>query len=377
MPPIVARRRGWVANVDDLEEPPVWRTPGSIGDEGCFQDLDDWNKSQDCVDHTSGDGINTAAEICDRSCVEKRSELEDFDENNPLGKLKAHGTDLSGSMLECAEFVPQSDGSWLLCLPLQRNQTATSDFELHTGDAELRILLPGRAPFIVAWPASVDAAQVEKCSARLSKRRCELSIRLPASVATGHGNAVDDETPGGLPQQPAQNVSVASGSSVPQSQQLVPVSAQPKPSTTKAPKYAVTKANQKADADALQKSQECILHSAAALGDVTRIQELLAARVDPCAVDELGASALEKACAAGQVAAAEELLRHGADAKRGPPFTSSTPLHRAVGAGGEAGRKLIRLLRGYGASTYVRDKAGRTPRDIALAFGQQVPPELE
>ena len=68
------------------------------------------------------------------------------------------------------------------------------------------------------------------------------------------------------------------------------------------------------------------------------------------------------------------LLSRGAN-PNGLPRSTSNPLHRAVAAGAGGG-KLVQLLCSHGAWNTARDKAGRTPAELARELGLEPLPEL-
>lgn len=72
-----------------------------------------------------------------------------------------------------------------------------------------------------------------------------------------------------------------------------------------------------------------VLWHAAALGDLARVEELMAGQPDP---DEVS-NAFWHACAAAQRRAAEYLLGHGADLNWVPDYAEGTPLDTATGTG--------------------------------------------
>lgn len=118
-----------------------------------------------------------------------------------------------------------------------------------------------------------------------------------------------------------------------------------------------------------------MLHSAAALGNVKRMQALLVAGVNGDSADESGACPLEKACSGNHLEAVRLLLDHGATPS-GVRGSSSTPLHAAV-AVGASGRRIVQLLCEKRASRTAKDAAGRTPADLAREIGLEPWPELK
>merc|ERR1719359_1821 len=128
------------------------------------------------------------------------------------------------------------------------------------------------------------------------------------------------------------------------------------------------------DPIALQMAGTLMLHSAAATGDVKKVQALLNAKVDANAADDSGVSALEKACIGVHPEVLVALLAKGARVD-GISSSNTTPLHRAVAAG-PRGRGLVQTLCGHGANRKAKDSAGRTPSDLAREMGLQPLPEL-
>eukprot|EP00434_Breviolum_minutum_P036124 symbB.v1.2.031996.t1/scaffold3778.1/size50465/2 len=110
-----------------------------------------------------------------------------------------------------------------------------------------------------------------------------------------------------------------------------------------------------------------MLHSACALGNVSAVKKLLAADgsrelVDAC--DELGSTALEKACLAGHEDVVQLLLAKGASAK-GIPGAPSTPLHRTASLGdGPKTQRILKLLLDKDANPNIKDSSGRLAAEL-------------
>ncbi|CAE8620335.1 unnamed protein product, partial [Polarella glacialis] len=100
-----------------------------------------------------------------------------------------------------------------------------------------------------------------------------------------------------------------------------------------------------ADQDrALDLAAVLMLHSAAATGNAEFALRLLQAKADANMQDELGATALEKACIAGNLEIVEAMLKFGAKAE-GMAGAPSTPLHRVAVTGDSAkSRELVVAL---------------------------------
>ena len=88
------------------------------------------------------------------------------------------------------------------------------------------------------------------------------------------------------------------------------------------------------------------LWHAAALGDLTRVRELLAER--PASEPDELSQAFWHACAGGQRRAAELLLQHGADLNWVPDYADGTPLDAASGQDTRR-ENVITWLRNLGA----------------------------
>ncbi|XP_005294794.2 cyclin-dependent kinase 4 inhibitor B-like [Chrysemys picta bellii] len=107
--------------------------------------------------------------------------------------------------------------------------------------------------------------------------------------------------------------------------------------------------------------------SAAALGNLEKVRELLDQRADPNAVNSYDRTPIQ-VMMMGNTQVAELLLQRGADPNRPDPRTGSLPVHDAARAGFLD--TLVALHRG-GARLDLRDKSGRLPIDLAVESGHQ------
>jgi ankyrin repeat protein len=110
-----------------------------------------------------------------------------------------------------------------------------------------------------------------------------------------------------------------------------------------------------------------LLHDAALKGHVDVIVLLLAHQADVNSRNAQGATPLHDAALAGQRPAAEALLEHGADANALDAERAETPLHRAASWGR---CDVVELLLARGADRSLKDKAGNTALDLAVANSQ-------
>lgn len=115
---------------------------------------------------------------------------------------------------------------------------------------------------------------------------------------------------------------------------------------------------------------ELDLFAAAALGDTPRLEELLRDVPDAAAPRSPdGWSALHLAAHFGQTAAAELLVRHGADVQAiSANSMGNTPLHATLAGRGDL--ELVALLLAHHADVNARAAAGVTPLHLAAARGQ-------
>lgn len=108
------------------------------------------------------------------------------------------------------------------------------------------------------------------------------------------------------------------------------------------------------------------LHRAAALGDIRRIESLLASDLGvDVRAEPFGATALHFAALSGRANAVEVLVRRGADLDARDE-TGTTPLHDA-GILGKS--ETIGILARRGADLDARDEKGKTPLHDAARFG--------
>lgn len=109
------------------------------------------------------------------------------------------------------------------------------------------------------------------------------------------------------------------------------------------------------------------LASAAALGNLEKVMELLDQRADPNAVNSYDRTPIQ-VMMMGNTRVAELLLQRGADPNRPDPRTGSLPVHDAAREGFLD--TLVALHRG-GARLDLGDKSGRLPIDFAVESGHR------
>ncbi|XP_024145719.1 cyclin-dependent kinase 4 inhibitor B [Oryzias melastigma] len=107
------------------------------------------------------------------------------------------------------------------------------------------------------------------------------------------------------------------------------------------------------------------LTTAAAKGNAAEVEERLAAGAQVNGRNRFGRTALQ-VMMMGSAAVAQVLLRHGADPNVADQTTGATPLHDAARTGF---LDTVRLLVQAGADPQARDKAGRSPGDVARQDG--------
>ncbi|KAM9138568.1 cyclin-dependent kinase 4 inhibitor B-like [Pangshura tecta] len=107
------------------------------------------------------------------------------------------------------------------------------------------------------------------------------------------------------------------------------------------------------------------LASAAALGNLEKVRELLDQRANPNAVNSYDRTPIQ-VMMMGNTQVAELLLQRGADPNRPDPRTGSLPVHDAAREGFLD--TLVVLHRG-GARLDLGDKWGRLPIDLAVESG--------
>lgn len=273
-------------------------------------------------------------------------------------------------------FTRQPDGSWALALQIPKGVLG-SDVALDVGEEQVRVTIAGEEPLSLAIPPGISSEEAASCAARFSRRRGELAITIPASAARLEDCRRASEEQSTLDSTPAVELADPSeaclGARHDKSVKQWMDAAKTTEVQASSEKFSAVP---EIDPQALQMAGTWMLHSAAATGDTKRLSALLAAKADPNAEDESGATALEKACTSGMLEVAALLLRAGARAS-GFIGARSTPLHRSVAAGGLNGRKLVQLLVARGANRYARDRAGRTPAELARSMGMNPWPELE
>lgn len=109
------------------------------------------------------------------------------------------------------------------------------------------------------------------------------------------------------------------------------------------------------------------LHYAALEDRVEEVRGLLATGADPDAQDRQGFTPLHFAAQQGAVSSAQLLAAAGAQVNI-PDVFGNTPLHKAAFQFQGGDPALIRLLIAAGADPDLRNKTGRSPRDVALLF---------
>lgn len=109
------------------------------------------------------------------------------------------------------------------------------------------------------------------------------------------------------------------------------------------------------------------LHYRAVEGDVEGIYSRLAAGDDVGGADQAGFTPLHAAAQQAQVAAAAALLEAGAPVDPRDKF-GNTPLWRALFGNG-SNPELVRLLVSAGADPDIKNLTDRSPRDMAIIFG--------
>ena len=108
------------------------------------------------------------------------------------------------------------------------------------------------------------------------------------------------------------------------------------------------------------------LHAAAMKGYSDIVALLLAKGVDVNARSATGGTPLHDAALGGSAEVARLLLDRGADIEAREMESGSTPLHVAAGWGRVA---VVRLLLDKGALKTVKNKAGKTPHEVAIESG--------
>lgn len=109
------------------------------------------------------------------------------------------------------------------------------------------------------------------------------------------------------------------------------------------------------------------LGAAALVGDLQRVDSLLAAGARVDVVDAQGANLLIRVAEMGWLEIARSLIKAGAAANFGDPH-GFTPMHYAIGAG-SAAAPMFKLLMEHGADVDVRSATGLTPALYAASLG--------
>jgi ankyrin repeat protein len=109
------------------------------------------------------------------------------------------------------------------------------------------------------------------------------------------------------------------------------------------------------------------LHYAALEDRADDVRQLLAAGADPNAVDRRGQTPLHFAAQQAAIASAQVLLQGGARVDLSDA-DGNTALWRAAFGFQGGDPALIRLLLEAGADPQAKNKAGRSPHDVALTF---------
>jgi ankyrin repeat protein len=110
---------------------------------------------------------------------------------------------------------------------------------------------------------------------------------------------------------------------------------------------------------------QTVLHLAAARASVPVLNQLLSAKADLAATDDLGNMPLDEAVLHGRVEAVRSLLDHGASLNHVHPADGRGALHEACVRGYA---DIAELLISKGADPGMRDRSGQTPLDVALAY---------
>ncbi|CAN0220336.1 unnamed protein product [Ectocarpus sp. 6 AP-2014] len=118
-----------------------------------------------------------------------------------------------------------------------------------------------------------------------------------------------------------------------------------------------------ADANGADEYGNTGLHYAAARGVLNIIIRLISSGAEPDVANVQGSTPLQKACAFGQNAVVKKLIiEKGSEVGRSDK-DNNTPLHIAARSGFGS---LVSLLLDLGAPMQVANKAGKSPKDVAL-----------
>eukprot|EP00930_Biecheleria_cincta_P051666 TRINITY_DN36875_c0_g1_i1.p1 TRINITY_DN36875_c0_g1~~TRINITY_DN36875_c0_g1_i1.p1 ORF type:complete len:356 (-),score=78.57 TRINITY_DN36875_c0_g1_i1:54-1058(-) len=302
------------------------------------------------------------------------AEAPDGAHQEALAAREAERNGYSGSQApnRAADWEREGD-HWLLRLPA----ASASDVALDLGEEALQATFSTAAaavPCSWRWPSGCRPEDISACTARFSRRRGELLVSVPAAPLADEASE--------------ENLSRAAparegwfASSPPEAEeidrrveQLKSMLPKQRPSTST--KVGKTK---QVEMDAADAAAVLMLHSAASLGNISLAVRLLEAKADPNVPDELGATALEKACLAGSAELVRAMLTHSANVNGAGPGSPSTPLHRAAALGEHPqAYELLRLLLEHGANPKTKDSSGRTAAELARIAGlAALPPELE
>jgi ankyrin repeat protein len=110
---------------------------------------------------------------------------------------------------------------------------------------------------------------------------------------------------------------------------------------------------------------QTVLHLAAARASVQVLNQLIEAKADLMATDDLGNTALDEAVLNDQSEAVGSLLDHGASLNYVHPADGRGALHEACVKGHA---DIAELLIARGADPGLRDRSGQSPLDLALAY---------
>jgi len=119
-----------------------------------------------------------------------------------------------------------------------------------------------------------------------------------------------------------------------------------------------------ADANLSNNQQETPLHQAADHNQIEIAQALLKAGANPNVQQEDGETPLHLAACKGHLQVSQLLLEHGANPNLTNTQYGRTPMHYAVDYGHT---KLVDLLLSHGASSFIQDKRGKRPVDLAVS----------
>jgi uncharacterized protein len=110
---------------------------------------------------------------------------------------------------------------------------------------------------------------------------------------------------------------------------------------------------------------QTVLHLAAARSSVPVLEDLIAAKADLAATDDLGNTPLQQAVLHNRLECVRSLLDHGASVQYVHPADGRGALHQACVKGYAA---IAKLLISRGANPALRDRSGQSPLDLALDY---------